>query len=321
MIGRVPASLFAIVLGLAGLGMAWRLAPKLWSVPAIASEAILLCAAGVWAVLMLLFAAKWLLAWPAAMSECRHPVQCCFVALIPVTTTLMGAAAAPYHHAAALVLFVAGTGTTIAFAAWRTGTLWQGRRDPTVATPVLYLSSVAGCFVSAAAAASVGLGGWSAPLFGAGVFSWLAIESVLLHRLQTAEPMQVALRPTLGIQLAPPSVGTVALLSVPDPPLLAAQMMLGYAVLQAAVTLRLMRWIGAQRFTASYWAFSFGLAALAAGTMRLRELGDDGPLALLALPAFILANGVIGLLSLGSLWLLVTGRLLPDRAAEPGPPA
>jgi tellurite resistance protein TehA-like permease len=44
---------------------------------------------------------------------------------------------------------------------------------------------------------------WGQVIFGGGLFSWLAIESVLLGRMLTGSELAAALRPTLGIQLAP----------------------------------------------------------------------------------------------------------------------
>src|SRR3982074_314928 len=89
---------------------------------------------------------------------------------------------------------------------------------------------------------------------GGGLFSWLAIESVLLHRLYTATSLTAPLRPTLGIQLAPPAVGAVAYLSVnggnPD---LIAHALIGYALMQLIIMLRLLPWITQQSFAASYW--------------------------------------------------------------------
>ena len=76
------------------------------------------------------------------------------------------------------------------------------------------LPLVAGCFVLANGLAQFGLPDWGQFAFGAGFFSWLAIESVLLHRLYTAEPLPEPLRPTLGIQLAPPAVGGLAYVTV-----------------------------------------------------------------------------------------------------------
>jgi hypothetical protein len=43
-------------------------------------------------------------------------------------------------------------------------------------------------------------------------FSWLAIESVLVHCMLTEESLPEAMRPTRGIQLAPAPVGAVAYL-------------------------------------------------------------------------------------------------------------
>ena len=313
MIARIPAAFFGIVLGLAGLGNAWRLAATLWGLlPPMIAEAILLGTATVWAILVVLYTAKWLFALDRARAEFNDPVQCCFIGLAPLTTVLVAVAIAPYYRPAALLLFAVGMIGQLGFAVHRTGLLWQGERDPAATTPVLYLPMVAGCFVTAAAAAALGFPSWSAPFFGAGFFSWLAIESVLLHRLCTAAPMRVSLRPTLGIQIAPPTVGTVALLSIPDAPLILAQMMLGYAVVQILVVARLMPWISMQRFAASYWAFSFGLDALAFALMRLGQLGDRGPLAQAAPLAFGLANAVVAWLTSGTLWLLLRGALLPD---------
>ena len=52
----VPAAFFGIVLGLAGLGNAWRAAHQVWQLPAIVGEIILALASIVWAVLIALFA-------------------------------------------------------------------------------------------------------------------------------------------------------------------------------------------------------------------------------------------------------------------------
>jgi len=64
---------------------------------------------------------------------------------------------------------------------------------------------------------------------------------VLLHRLYTVASMPAPLRPTLGIQLAPPTVGGVAYLSVTTgTPDMLAHAMLGYGLLQALLLLRLL---------------------------------------------------------------------------------
>lgn len=307
-----PASFFGIVLGLAGLGGSWRVAHRLWGLPAGIGETLMLTAGLVWAVLLILYVGKWIMRRQDAIHEAEDPIQCCFIGLGGVATSLIALAILPYSHPAALGLFVIGALFTLGFAVWRTGGLWQGGRDQAATTPVLYLPTVTGAFVTAIAAASLGFSDWAELAFGAGMFSWLAIESVLIHRLYTSPSLPEALRPTLGIQLAPPAVAAVASLSVTTGlPHLASHALLGYGLLQALVLLRLLPWIARQPFAPSYWAFSFGLAALSTAVLRMVERGDTGAFTLLALPLFLGANFGIAVLIVGTVRLAVKGRLLP----------
>jgi tellurite resistance protein len=307
----VPAAFFGIVLGLAGLGGIWRLGTRLWGLPAVVGEVVMLIAAAVWLVVAVLYAAKWIQAADAARAEAGHPVQCCFIGLAGVATMLVGLGALPYSKTAAAILIGAGALFTVAFALWRTGMLWQGDRDPGATTPVLYLPSVAGGFVTATALAALGLKDWGQLAFGAGLLSWLAIESVLLHRLYTAPMMPPPLRPALGIQLAPPVVGAVAYLSVgPGGPDIVVHALIGYGILQAVLLLRLLPWIRQQPFTPSYWGFTFGATALASAPMLLVERGDSGAIAILAPGLFVAANLVVVLVAGATLRLMLKGRLL-----------
>jgi tellurite resistance protein len=147
---------------------------------------------------------KWIVASDEARSEAEHVVQCCFIGLVGVANLLIAQGMLPYSRLLAIVLFTLGAIFVLGFALWRTGLLWRGERDVAATTPVLYLPSVAGNFVTGATAAVLGAPDWGQLAFGAALFSCFAIESVLLHRLYTGPVLPPALRPTLGIQLAPP---------------------------------------------------------------------------------------------------------------------
>lgn len=178
---------------------------------------------------------------------------------------------------------------------------------------VLYLPSVAGGFVTGTTAALLGAPDWGQLAFGAALFSWLAIESVLLHRLYTGPVMPAPLRPTLGIQLAPPVVGAVAYLAVSGgTPDIFAHALIGYGLLQALLLLRMLPWIFEQGFSMGYWAFTFGATALAAATLRLAINGDQGAMATLAPWLFVAANFVMVAIAFGTLRLALKGRLLPN---------
>ena len=104
----VPAGFFGIVLGLAGLGSGWRLAAHICNVTPSVGEAVSLLAATVWLLLMLLYIAKWIWLRAEALAEFHHPVLCCFVGIVPVSTALVGWAIRPYWYPLAVVL--AGVG-------------------------------------------------------------------------------------------------------------------------------------------------------------------------------------------------------------------
>jgi len=311
---RVPAAFFGMVLGLAGLDTAWRTAAGLWQLPVAVGESVMAIAVATWVVVAALYVAKWVRAREAALAEWRHPVQGGFVGLAPTTTMLVALAVHPYHDKAARALFALGAAGQVAFAVWRTGGLWAGGRDARATTPVLYLPTVAGGFVLATAAGTLGYASLAALAFGAGLFSWLALESVILHRLLVHEALAVPLLPTLGIQLAPPVVGCVAYLGLTTgPPDRVAFALLGYGLLQALVLVRLAPRIRTQPFASSYWAATFGVTAIATAALRMTARGADD-LAWLAAGLFVAANVVTVGIAGGTVILAARGRLLPPAA-------
>lgn len=308
---EIPASFFGIVLGLGGLAGSWRVAHRVWGAPVAIGEAIFLLAAAVWATLVFAYVRKWIAMPERARAELKQPIQCCFVGLVGVATMLIAGGVLPHARALGLLLLALGGAYTVAFAVWRTGGLWQGGRDPADTTPVLYLPTVAGSFVMATVAGAAGFVDAAQYAFGGGLFSWFAVESVLIHRLYTSPGLPAALRPTLGIQLAPPTVGTVAYLAVTQgQPGWIAHAFLGYGLLQSLILARLWPWIRQQPFGAGYWGFSFGLSALATAPLRLIERGDHGAALALAPVLFVAANVAIGALTVGTVTKLIQGNLI-----------
>lgn len=308
----IPVSFFSIVLGTVGLGNAWRAAHRLWDMPAAIGETIVGVGVAIWAVLAALYVLKWFIHPMAARAELAD--QTPFSGLAGVATMIAAVGILPYAPSVAAVIFAIGAVFAGVYGIWRTGVMWQGNRPAASTSAALYLPLVAGSFVFSIGLSAFGLGDWAQLVFGAGFFSWLAIESVLLHRLYTIEPIAPAQRPTLGIQLAPPAVGAVAYLGAfsaqGDQILLHA--LIGYAILQAVLLGRLLPWIS-KSFGPGLWSFSFGATALATATMTGH--GDTNAIGMVAPIAFMFANLVVGALAVGTLALLARGKLLPPPAA------
>src|SRR5258708_5526856 len=307
----VPVSFFGIAVGSLALANAWRVAARIWPVPAIVADLLTFAALAVWIVVLLAYAHKWLHHRGEARAELKHRGQSSSAAPGRVSSRLAAIALLNYSRPIALVLFVVAAASQLALGMFLHGRFWQGGRKSELVTPAIYLPTVASSFVAGTASASFGWVHLGAVFFGAGVLSWLALESLILHRAAVHDPLPDALRPTLGIQLAPPVVGGVAYLSLTaGTPDLFAQVLLGYGLYQALLLLRLLPWVRQQPFTPSYWAFSFGVAALPTMAMRMVERGTSAPVEWVAPVLFVLANIAIGILAVGTLAQL-QGKLLP----------
>lgn len=308
----LPVSFFGMAVGLLALANAWHVAARVWQLPVGVANIFTTVGLATWLAVLALYANKWLRQREQAVMEMRHPVQSSFAALGPVSTLLAAMALLPFSRALAMALFTLAVAAQAALGLWLYGSFWQGGRKPELVTPAIYLPAVAQNFVAGTAAVAFGwpqLGAW---FFGAGLFSWLAIESLVLGRAATQEPMPEGLRPLLGIQLAPPVVGGVTYMALTSgTPDLFAQLLLGYGLYQALLLLRLLPWVRRQAFAPSYWAFSFGVAALPTLAMRLLERGATGPVQWLAPALFVAGNLVIGTLAAKTLLLWAQGRLLP----------
>ena len=306
---RIPASFFGMVLGLSGLGQAWRIAAHLWQLPALIGEGLLLLAGIVWAVLLLGYLSQAIRHFELVKAEFLHPVQGGTPALPGVSTLLIVLAILPYSRTAAWILTLFGIGWHLTFSLWHTGKLWQGGRDTLDTAPTLYLPTVAGNFTSAAALGALGHADWGWLFLGAGVFSWLALESLIIQRLWHPKTMPVAQRPLLGIQFAPPVVCAMAsLMLMPGSTAPWLLMLWGYGLFQLLLGLRLGSWLGAQAFAPSYWAYTFGVAATTVSGLKLAAAGLPSA-QWLAIPVFTGANLFIGYLSFRTVQLLLRGQL------------
>lgn len=315
----VPASFFGMVLGLVGLGDCWRVASIAWGYSHAIDEVVMAVAFVVWLIVMALYIGKWLWARDEAIAELNHPVQNCFIGLSGVATMLAAVSISPPRATGLpLALAIVGGVITLAYGVYFTARQWMGERELETTAPGLYLPTVAGNFVTAFVAAYFGYETLGELFLGAGMLSWLALESLILNRMTFFKGLPPPLRPAMGIMLAPPVVGCLAYLFVTgglsgDEPDLFAQALLGYGLLQAVLLLRLLPWIAVQPFGASYWAFSFGVTALSFDAIVFLLRGQTGYIEWLSFVLFVLANLTMGILIIGTLWRLTQGKLLPPR--------
>ncbi len=304
----IPASHFGMVLGLAGLGQAWRAATRLWALPPLVGETILAVAGLTWAVLIAGYAWQAVRRFEQVQAECLHPVQGGTPALVSAATSLVAMAAQPYSMTLAWMLAIVSIAWHLGFSLWHTGMLWQGGRNAQDTLPTVYLPTVAGNFTSAAVLGSLGHPDWGWLFLGAGLFSWVALESLVIQRLWHPTTLPAPQRPLIGIQLAPPTVCAMAWLTLSSGSADHWILMLwGYGLFQLLLGLRLAAWLRAQPFVPAYWAYTFGVDAASVTSLKLAHAGVGSAQAL-ALPVFIGANLLIGYLVLRTASLFIGNR-------------
>jgi tellurite resistance protein len=137
-------------------------------VPPLIEETLIWAGSLLWLYFFAVYLAKWLWHREAAVSEFKDSVQCCFVGLAGVDARLASIGLAPQVPKVAFVLFLLGSVWTLVFALYRTARLWMGRKQEAT-TPILYLPTVAGSFVFASAATSMGYPDWGQLALGAGL--------------------------------------------------------------------------------------------------------------------------------------------------------
>jgi tellurite resistance protein len=314
-LARVPAGLFAIPVGLFGLAGAWRRAAAFdWPVAATTGDAIALVASALLALLLALYAAKALRYPKSIVGEFQHPVAGALVALVPLALLLFVVSYGVPRDPAWIALALGALALQGVVAMRVVRTLATGELPETAVTPALYLPPVAGGFVGAMALGALAYPGWAALLFGMGLASWALLEVRVLNRLFEG-PMPEALRPTIGVEIAPPSVATLAA-GVIWPTLPGEVLIVGLGVAAGPVVAVMARykWWSRTPFGVGFWSFSFPLAALAGAVVEVVRRG--GWPSLVGGIALAVASLVIAYLAARTIALLLRGRLLPAPVAS-----
>jgi tellurite resistance protein len=309
-LARFPVGLFGIPVGLFALGGAWRRTLAFgWPWAQTLADTLAWTALGVLAILLLLYLAKALLDPQAIANEFTHPLAGSLMALLPVSLLLCIVYFGSTHHAGWVLLALLAL-TFQGVLAIRIGSLISRAALPAVAvTPALYVPTVAGGFVGALALNTLGYAGWAALLFGMGLAAWALLEARVLNRLFEGA-MPEALRPTIGLELAPATVGTLTVASIwPQFPADVLMIGLGFVAGPFIAVMVRYKWWTHVPFSVGFWSFSFPTAALAAGVVEAVRRGGWPPM--VGGVALGLASAVIAFLAWRTLLLLLQGKLIP----------
>lgn len=306
----IPTSYFSIALGMAATAMAWRNSAKIFPEWALTISMVLGGLATLaWLLFTIAYGFKWWHFRDQALSEWHSVIQFPFLSLIPISGIVVSEFWFLYAPEIAKMLIFIGIGMQLLFAFAKVARLWSGGEycDKAI-LPSFYLPTVAANLSSAGALGMLGYVDWGYLFFGAGVLSWLSFEPIILQHIRR-EPIDEALRPSMGIILAPAFVASAAYLSLNGAQIdWVVNILWGYGLLQMLFLIRILPWIAKKGFSIGFWAFSFGLASAISSSVALIKHYHTHSLGMLAQGMFWLSNMMIALLVLGTVLRIAQGR-------------
>lgn len=256
---RTPPAIFPPIMGLFGLGLAWRAAIGAFNVPVAISDAILGATALLFVWAALAYAVK-ILRRPSALTEDLKILPGrAGVAAAMLCLYLLSLALTPLYPLAAWVVLVLGVAMHGMVILATIAVFLRGPVEQRRISPVWHLMFVGPVI---AALAALGLDVWPLALAVGAATGMVAIAvwSVSLDQL-TSETVPAPLRPLLAIHLAP-----AALLGLLANGLELDLVATGFAILSAVILGFLViraGWLVESGFSALWGAFTFPLAATA----------------------------------------------------------
>lgn len=309
-LARLPVGIFGISVGLFGLLGAWRrVAAYGWSGASDVVAFLTWPVGSVWILSMLLYAIKCIRYPQAVRGEFLHPVQGSLQALLPLSLLLAVIQFNRPGQGVWLALALLAMALHLVIAVRVVSILSTGRMPANAVTPALYLPVVGGALVGGMTLATLGYPGWGAMLFGTGLSGWALLEARILSRLFEGQ-MPAALRPTVGVELAPPAIATLTAAVIwPQLPADVLMIGLGVAIAPFVGVMARYRWWSQVPFSVGFWSFSFPLAALASAIIEAMHRG--GWPSWIGIAALLAASVVIAFLALRTAIILLQGRFLP----------
>lgn len=281
---RTPPAVFPPIMGLFGLGLAWRNGARSFGLPEGIAEAILGAVTALYLFCLLAYVAKFARR-PAVISEDLRvlPGRAGIAAMV-LCLYLAVAAALPYAPEAARALLWGSMAVHVAVLAVVIWVFASGPAEQRRVTPVWHLNFVGFIFAGLTAPALGETALAFAILAGTGLFAAL-IWAIGVDQLRAA-PLPAPLRPLLAIHLAPASMlGIVALGLGLE---ILAQIFALIAAATLAALLVAARWLTAAGFSPLWGAFTFPLAATASLWLALGGIWSaPGGVALAAATLFL----------------------------------
>ena len=279
---------YAPVMGMAGLGIAWRIASGLIGVPPVIGEAAVALAFVLFILISLLFIAKALLRPDSVVDLWNDNRAILFAPMIPTSLLLLSIGARPYDIGFATFLWQIAAPFNLILAIVIVGRWLFDDHELAMISPA-WMFPVVGNGVVPIAGVPLGFvnAGWA--FFSIGFVLWIVTFVVLFSRLVLGGPLSNSARPTILILISPPATFFIAYSELTGAKIdLLAYSMIYFSLFLLAVFLLNGKWVFRAPFSIASWSLTFPMAALTIASLLFYRATGWGA-------AQLTATGLLGL--------------------------
>lgn len=301
-----PVALFAMIMGLGGLTIAWRKAEELLALPFSISPWLLGLSTGLFVLLAALYATKVLRYRPAAASEWSHPVKMNFVPTISIALILLSIAWLPVSAPYSKLLWLLGSGLHLTLTLYvMTQWMHHSKFEITHINPAWFIPIVGNILVPIAGVAHAPAQvSWL--FFSIGLIFWPPLLTIILYRVIFHGSLPERLMPTLFILIAPPAAGYLAYVSLTGAADPIAHVLYHTGLFFTLLLFAQGAWFLRLKFNLSWWAYSFPLAAITVATLDMFQ--QTGITAFIRLASILLGVTTVVIAGLFARTLLAAKR-------------
>lgn len=310
-IGKLPINLFASVMGLTGLALAWREAAHNFGIAPQVGEAIGWLAVATFLALAVGYGSKLLQHPDLVAAEFTQPVMGNFFAMTTVSLLLLSGFLKPYAVQVGQAVWMLGTAGAVTVAYIMIRRFLIVRQDPATSLPQILLPVVALLDIPATSAAMPFAWVHEINLLAMAVGCVIALSflPLVFHRLRHQDPLPLAMRPALMVLVAPFAVGFLAYSNLSgDVGPVAGGLFYGALFFFVLIAPQIFR--RDVPFGVGWWAVSFPMAALSIAAFKYAAAVGGMVLQGIAALLFIALAVVILGLFVRTLVILLNGTLL-----------
>lgn len=267
-----PISFFSMIMGLAGLTIAWQKAQHVFDVNLLIDSVLLIVTVAAFIVLSVIYATKYVVSRQDVLSEFHNPIKLHFFPTISISLLLISVAFLKIDPAISLPVWIAGSTIHLMFTLY-TVNAWIHHEHFEVqhVNPAWFIPAVGNVIVPIAGV-QLGYVDISWFFFSIGMLFWIILLTIIFNRVMFHNPMPEKMMPTLFILIAPPAVGFIAYLNLTGELDAFARVLYFAGLFLTLLMLMQIKRFARLQFFLSWWAYSFPLAAITIASLHMYEL-------------------------------------------------